>query len=187
MDDAVKLADIFLPEENITYLQYRDGKRDYYDATAGALSLSMVMILNENSASASEILAGAFQDYGIATVVGLEATARASCSLCCLWAATAKPCRSRRRSTLPARPQPAQVGITPDVVSELPEGDTTLYELGDLNDPQLKTAYDVALQKIAGTFVNDAPISPDEGTQGEGDAAMAEDDPLAEIPFWPVS
>ena len=33
----------------------------------------------------------------------------------------------------------------------------------------------------------DAPISPDEGTQGEGDAAMAEDDPLAEIPFWPVS
>ena len=34
-----------------------------------------------------------------------------------------------------------KVGITPDVTAEWPEGDQTMYELGDLNDPQLKVAY----------------------------------------------
>lgn len=188
VDDAVKLADIFLPEENITYLQYRDGKRDYYDATAGALSLPMVMILNENSASASEILAGAFQDYGIATVVGTQSYGKGIVQFVLPVGSDGEAVQiTAAQYFTPHGRSLHKVGITPDVVSELPEGDTTLYELGDLNDPQLKTAYDVALQKIAGTFVNDAPISPDEGTQGEGDAAMAEDDPLAEIPFWPVS
>ena len=41
-----------------------------------------------------------------------------------------------------------KVGITPDVIAELPEGDNTMYELGDLSDAQLKKAYEIALEKI---------------------------------------
>lgn len=188
VDDAVKLADIFLPEENITYLQYRDGTRDYYDATAGAVSLPIVMILNENSASASEILAGAFQDYGIATVVGTQSYGKGIVQFVLPVGSDGEAVQiTAAQYFTPHGRSLHKVGITPDVESLLPEGDTTLYELGDLADPQLKTAYDVALQKIAGTFVNDTPASPNEGTQGEGDAASAWDDPLAENPFWLVS
>ncbi len=188
VDDAVKLADIFLPEENITYLQYRDGTRDYYDATAGALSLPMVLILNENSASASEILAGAFQDYGIATVVGTQSYGKGIVQFVLPVGSDGEAVQiTAAQYFTPHGRSLHKVGITPDVESALPEGDTTLYQLGDLGDPQLKTAYDVALQKIAGTFVNDMPASPNEGTQGEGDAALAWDDPLAENPFWLVS
>ena len=39
-----------------------------------------------------------------------------------------------------------QVGITPDVLVEWPEGDDNMYDLGDLNDVQLKKAYDLALE-----------------------------------------
>ena len=41
-----------------------------------------------------------------------------------------------------------KVGITPDVIAEWPEGDTTMYELGDLNDAQLKVAYEEALKLL---------------------------------------
>ena len=42
VDDAIHLADLFMPKETITYLQYRDGEREYYTATDGALSLPML-------------------------------------------------------------------------------------------------------------------------------------------------
>ena len=41
-----------------------------------------------------------------------------------------------------------KIGITPDVIAEMPEGDTTMYELGDLADAQLKKAYELALEKL---------------------------------------
>jgi len=47
------------------------------------------------------------------------------------------------------REQVHKVGVEPDIIAELPEGDTTMYELGDLADAQLKKAHEVALEKIA--------------------------------------
>ena len=41
-----------------------------------------------------------------------------------------------------------KVGITPDIEATLPEGDTTMYDIGDLDDAQLKKAYEVALDLI---------------------------------------
>ena len=34
-----------------------------------------------------------------------------------------------------------KVGITPDIEATLPEGDTTMYDIGDLSDAQLKDVY----------------------------------------------
>jgi carboxyl-terminal processing protease len=42
------------------------------------------------------------------------------------------------------------VGITPDVEAKMPEGDTTLYQLGDMADAQLAKAHEVAKQLIEG-------------------------------------
>ena len=42
-----------------------------------------------------------------------------------------------------------KVGITPDVLIELPEGDIGMYEFGDLNDVQLAKALEIMQQKIA--------------------------------------
>ena len=40
-------------------------------------------------------------------------------------------------------------GITPDVIAEMPEENKdVMYDIGDMNDPQLKIAYDVAVEKL---------------------------------------
>ena len=42
-----------------------------------------------------------------------------------------------------------KIGITPDVIAEMPEDLKTVYfDLGDLTDPQLKTAWETAQSMI---------------------------------------
>ncbi|MBQ6887185.1 MAG: S41 family peptidase [Lachnospiraceae bacterium] len=68
---VVDIARAILPEGLIVYTEDRDGKRTEYSCDgANQIKIPMVVLINGNSASASEILAGAIQDYGIGTLVG---------------------------------------------------------------------------------------------------------------------
>jgi carboxyl-terminal processing protease len=184
IDNAVDLADIFLPEETITYLEYRDGEREYYNATAGALDIPLVVMMNENSASSSEILAGALQDYGVATIVGTQSYGKGIVQFVLPVGDSGEGLQlTAALYYTPNGRSIHKIGITPDVVSELPEGDTTMYELGDLADAQLQKAYDVAREKMNGTFVTAAP-SP---TPTPYDAASAEPTAGARNPAEPVA
>jgi carboxyl-terminal processing protease len=161
IEDAVNLADIFLPEEMVTYLEYRDGSRDYYNATEGSLSIPLVVMMNENSASASEILAGALQDYAVATIVGTQSYGKGIVQ--CVLPVGSDGAGMQLTTALyytPGGRSIHKVGITPDVEAAMPESDTNLYELGDLNDAQLQAAYEVALESRAGTFPVARPLPP---------------------------
>ncbi len=68
---VVEIARMMLPEGLIVYTEDKAGKRSEYSCDGKReLQVPLVVLIDGNSASASEILAGAIQDYSLGTLVG---------------------------------------------------------------------------------------------------------------------
>lgn len=71
LDAVVEIARMLLPEGLIVYTEDKyENRKEYTCDGTKQLEVPMTVLINGNSASASEILAGAIKDYGIGTLVG---------------------------------------------------------------------------------------------------------------------
>jgi len=80
LQTAVEVVSQFAPKGVVLYEKFGDGKQNQYDVIPGGLAtdIPMVILINEGSASASEITAGALQDYGRAKLIGVVSYGKGS-------------------------------------------------------------------------------------------------------------
>lgn len=74
LSSAIEVASFFIQKGTVLYAEDRNGNRDQYEVIPSLykVRVPLVVLVNEGSASASEIVAGALQDYKRATLVGTK-------------------------------------------------------------------------------------------------------------------
>lgn len=146
VESVSNIADELLPKGPIVFTEYKDGERIERSSDASCVNLPMAVLMNDNSASASEILAGALQDYDAAEIVGIQSYGKGIVqSVIDLQDGTALKLTTAKYYT-PNGNNIHGIGITPDVEIDLPEELKTLVEIPYEEDVQLQKAIEVLQQ-----------------------------------------
>jgi carboxyl-terminal processing protease len=148
LQTSVEVASQFLTDGVVLYEQYGDGTRDTYTVIPGGLStdtsIPMLVLINEGSASAAEIVAGALQDSGRAKLVGMISYGKGSVQN---WIPLTGE-NGAVRITIAKWLTPNEsaihgIGLTPDYLMDM-----TLEDRQAGEDPQLDEAVRVLLEMI---------------------------------------
>jgi len=145
---SVEVTSQFIADGVVLYEQYGDGTRTTYDVLPDGMAtdtkIPMVVLINEGSASASEIVAGALQDSGRAKLVGVTSYGKGSVQNWIPLSGDNGAVRITIAKWLtPNENTIHEIGLTPDVAVERTEED---YKAN--LDPQLDKAVEVLLETI---------------------------------------
>lgn len=140
---AVDISSEFVPSGPIVIERFKDGEEQVYDASGDgrALEIPLVVLVNEASASAAEILAGAIQDSGRGILIGTRTFGKGSVQIPEELSDGSMLRITTARWFTPKDRQINGEGLTPDIeVERTPEDE----EAG--RDPQLDRAIEYLLQ-----------------------------------------
>ena len=148
-DSVLKMTDSLLPEGVIAYLEDNKGQRQYFNSDDNCLDMPMAVLINQGTASASELMAGSLKAHGLATVIGEKSYGKAvGQSLYPLTSKTAIYLTNARYFT-PNGECIDKVGIEPDIKVSLAEdliGKISVLE--PEQDAQLSKALEVLKGKL---------------------------------------
>lgn len=142
--ESVRIADEILGKGLIVYTEDRNKNRleEYYSDDDNKLSVPLVVLINENSASASEIVAGAIQDHKAGVLVGTKTFGKGSVQ-------EIQPFENRTgmkltiaRYYIPSGRCIDGVGVEPDVEVRLDE-ETSIFDVPREKDYQLLKALEI--------------------------------------------
>ena len=140
LDQVVDMLDYILPEGLVLYTEDKYGEREeYYSDGSHELKIPMVVLVNENSASASEVFTATFRDFEWGKVVGKTTFGKGIVqNVLPLGDGTAVKITTQHYYP-PSGYDLHKVGIKPDVEVDLNEG----AKIGTDSDNQLSTAIDI--------------------------------------------
>ena len=139
---AIDVVSEFIKSPDVVMIeQFGDGTRNTYKAKPDGLAtdIPLVVLVNEGTASASEITAGAIQDYGRGTLVGVKTYGKGSVQQINQLKDDGGAVRiTVARWLTPKERQINGVGLEPDVVVPLTQDD-----IDNSLDPQLDKAVEI--------------------------------------------
>lgn len=140
INSCVEVAKKIVPKGLIVYVVERDGSRQDFYSELEETSIPMVVLIDGNSASASEIIAGALQDTGAATIVGRTSYGKGSVQTVLPMAHDGGLKLTIAKYYTPNGRSIDGTGVSPDVEINLPENAT--------EDVQLEKAEEVLKTKL---------------------------------------
>lgn len=148
LDVVEKITDMLIPEGTLVYTIDKEGKREDYTSDANCINIPLCVLVNGNSASASEILSGAVQDTGTGKLVGTQTFGKGL-----VQGLYPLSDGSGLKITIQKYYTPKGVciqgeGITPDYVVELPEELQYQLTIEEDKDTQLQKALEVIEEQL---------------------------------------
>lgn len=119
LDQAISVSDAFLDKGEIVSTRPRDTENtERYNARSGDLSegLPIVVLINDGSASASEIVAGALQDHRRAVIMGTRSFGKGSVQTILPMPGNVALRLTTARYYTPSGKSIQEVGIVPDII-----------------------------------------------------------------------
>lgn len=149
LDVVVAMLDDVLPEGVVVSVKDVNGKcEEYKSKSAPKLKVPFVVLVNESSASASEIFAGAVQDFGAGEIIGKTTYGKGIVqSVFSLTDGTGVKITVEDYYT-PSGRSIHKLGVTPDVEVDLPDELRILVSIPKEEDTQLIKALEVLKGKL---------------------------------------
>ena len=137
---VVDMLDYILPEGTIVYTEDKNGNRETEYSDADCIDIPIAVLINGNSASASEIFAGAIKDYDVGDIVGTTSYGKGIVQRIFPLSDGSAVKLTISKYYTPSGNNIHGIGIEPDVEVELDEElqDQTVIELEE--DNQLQAA-----------------------------------------------
>lgn len=175
LNASVDVVDAFISSGLIVYTQGRVADSDSkYFATSDNPSndLTLIVLINGGSASASEIVAGALQDHKRGIIMGTQSFGKGSVQTILPLSADSAIKLTTARYYTPAGRSIQAEGITPDILVEeaklTKQGDAGFYKEADLNGHLANPSKETTVQEPAATESvppvegsDQAPVTPE--------------------------
>lgn len=146
LDASVMMADMILPKGTVVSMRDKLGNEEVFEIDDEYYDVPMVVLVNEYSASASEILSGAIRDYGEGTLVGTKTFGKGVVQSVVDFPDGSGLKVTTARYYTPSGECIHEVGIEPHVTVELDEEVVTMYGINNLphdQDAQLQKAIEL--------------------------------------------